>query len=67
MKACEMFQQNLCWFPAQLGGIEGAPLNLNESAHTAARDLTLRSAPRYGVTVLSENRDSPSAYNEVTK
>ncbi|KAH9383470.1 hypothetical protein HPB48_024979 [Haemaphysalis longicornis] len=57
MKTCEIFQHYLCWFPAHLGVIEGAPLNLNESAHAAARDLTLRSVPRHGVTVLPENRD----------
>lgn len=58
----------LCWFPAHLiGVIKGSLLNFNESAHEAARDLTLRSAPRHGVTVLTENRDSPSTYNEVTK
>lgn len=32
------------WFPAHVGSVEGAPPNLNESAHEAARDLTDRAS-----------------------
>ncbi|XP_077529144.1 uncharacterized protein LOC144141464 [Haemaphysalis longicornis] len=57
------------WFPAHVGSLAGAPPNLNESAHEAARDLTDRassvrradSPPPYG------HRDAPATYNEVTK
>lgn len=57
------------WFPAHVGSVEGAPPNLNESAHEAARDLTdrassIRSAdtpPPYG------HRDAPATHNEVIK
>ncbi|XP_072142434.1 uncharacterized protein [Dermacentor andersoni] len=57
------------WFPAHVGSVEGAPPNLNESAHEAARELTDRassarstdSPPPYG------HRDAPATHNEIIK
>lgn len=58
---------SICWFPAHLGNIEKAPLNLNEMAHKSARELTLRSTAFTGPDHFQENRDAPLTYNEITK
>lgn len=59
----------LIWFPAHVGQVQGAPPNLNESAHEAARALTDRagSGQRFGANGVAENRDAPATYNEITK
>lgn len=55
------------WFPAHQGQIKGAPPNLNESAHGAARELAHRATLDQSEADSLENRDTPSTYNEITK
>lgn len=57
----------IIWFPAHMGQIEGAPPNLNESAHRAARGVVDRVATGWRDAEVMDNRDPPSSYNEVTK
>lgn len=54
------------WFPAHIGKIEGVHLNLNESAHEAARGFTDRAALGSGDSPPG-HRDAPVTYNEITK
>lgn len=61
----ELCHHTLIWFPAHVGQIPGCPVNLNESAHSAARVLTDRTDT--GRFEAVENRDVPSTYNEITK
>lgn len=63
----EITHHFICWFPAHQGQIEGVPPNLNESAHGAARDITYRASPGQLGDDSTENRDTPSTYNEITK
>lgn len=56
------------WFPAHLGRVPGAPPNLNEIAHDAARALTDRAVPgQPHLAEIETNRDAPITYNEITK
>uniref|UniRef100_A0A224Z415 Metabotropic glutamate receptor 1 n=1 Tax=Rhipicephalus zambeziensis TaxID=60191 RepID=A0A224Z415_9ACAR len=58
---------HIVWFPTHMGQIEGAPSNLNESAHRAARGFVDRVAiERSGDEVL-DNKDPPTTYNELAK
>lgn len=56
------------WFPAHLGRVPGAPSNLNEIAHDAARALTDRAVTgKPHLAELEANRDAPITYNDITK
>lgn len=57
---------SILWFPAHVGVVEGVPLNLNESAHEAARGFTDRAALGSDDSP-PDHRDSPITHNEVTK
>lgn len=63
-KVKDLKNHSLVWFPAHLGTIEGASLNPNEEAHSAARGLT----DRVPGNASSPGRPEPlCSYNEICK